>query len=84
MTPTPVLAQAPSKRAKLSFNDSIEVYYYPENMEQHAHHLRYDDGNELDEEADDDMISNQEVQEDTDPDFEGMLLDYIKKKIIPN
>ena len=83
MTPTPRLAQAPAKRAKLSFNDSIEVYYYPENMEQHAHHFRYD-SNELEESADDDLASDQEVQEDTDPDFEGMLLDYIKKKIIPN
>lgn len=82
MTPTPMLAQTPSKRAKLSFNDSIEVYYYPENMEQHAHHFRYD-SNELEESADD-LVSDQEVQEDTDPDFEGMLLDYIKKKIIPS
>jgi hypothetical protein len=24
---------------RLQFNDTIEVYYYPENKEQHEHHL---------------------------------------------
>lgn len=39
---TPTIKLPAKKRARLSFNDSIEVYYYPENMKQHEHHQKYD------------------------------------------
>lgn len=32
---------------RLQFNDTIEVYYYPENKEQHEHHLTVDFEDEL-------------------------------------
>ena len=31
------------QKRRLKFNDSIEVYYYPENKEQHDHHLNDDE-----------------------------------------
>ena len=31
-----------SGKRKLQFNDTVEVYYYPENKEQHNHHNESD------------------------------------------
>lgn len=33
---------------KIKFNDTVEVYYYPENMEQHDHHKQDSDEEEAD------------------------------------
>ena len=67
---------------RLQFNDTVEVYYYPENKEQHNHH---DSDFEFEEESlacgeDADFA---EVQESADPDFEEMLQDYIKRSLLP-
>ncbi len=60
----------------------MEVYYYPENKEQHNHH-------ESDFEFDDESLACSEagdidaVQESADPEFEEMLQDYIKRSLLP-
>lgn len=68
---------------RLQFNDTVEVYYYPENKEQHAHH-------DSDYEFEDESLAcseaydlQDEAQECADPDFEEMLQDYIKHSLLP-
>lgn len=45
---------SPTKgQRKLKFNDTVEVYYYPENKEQHDHH-------KLDSDSDEDLLDCEE------------------------
>ena len=69
---------------RLQFNDNIEVYFYPENKEQHDHHLRENE-DEFDE--DEELLrceeprltdeDEEQLQELTDPSFEELLYNYI-------
>ena len=72
---------------KIKFNDTIEVYYYPENMAQHDHHKNesdddFEDPNDLTYEES--ISCNEKIslddapQEQTDPSFEEMLFHYLK------
>ena len=67
---------------RLQFNDTVEVYYYPENKEQHNHH---DSDFDFEEEnlACVEAADLTEVQESADPGFEEMLQDYIKRSLLP-
>lgn len=81
-------------KRRLQFNDSVEVYYYPENREQHDHHHHDDYDEDEDEEemlrceepklsssSEDDQDSMQ--QDMTDPPFELLLFDYITHQLLP-
>jgi len=45
-----------SVRTRLQFNDAIEVYFYPENKEQHDHHHEEDYDEDEDEEEEEDEV----------------------------
>ena len=67
----------PKKQGRgLQFNDTVEVYYYPENKEQHEHHSE----SEFEEEIDDVLDG---PQEQTDPSFEELLCTYMRQQVIP-
>ena len=56
----------PSKRRRIEINDDVEIYYYPENKEQHAHHFE-------DYDFDIDDLTEDLVEEDADESFEELM-----------
>mmetsp|Transcript_40326 Transcript_40326/g.52820 ORF Transcript_40326/g.52820 Transcript_40326/m.52820 type:complete len:123 (+) Transcript_40326:818-1186(+) len=74
---------------RLQFNDSVEVYFYPENKAQHEHHLR--DNDDLDDDDEDFLVceeprlteDDEDVQEMADPSFEELLFNYISHSLLP-
>ena len=68
-----------SKRRRIEINDHVEIYFYPENKEQHAHHFSdYEYENDEDENDDDNT-----TQEDADPSFDDLLQNFIQNFLFP-
>ena len=72
------------QRPRLQFNDTVEVYFYPENRAQHDHHLSEGDEESLLCEEEQPLTSEEQVeQENADPSFEELLFNFITNQLAP-